>query len=64
MLATLQFLIKFILDLSMKLGIVFMIACTVFVIVAFIRGDIKINLLRNKTEEKEWLTNVEIYSGE
>ncbi len=52
MLATLQFLIKFILDLSMKLGIVFMIVCTVFVIVAFIRGDIKINLLRNKTEEK------------
>lgn len=53
MLATLQFLIKFILVLSMKLGIIFMIACTVFVIVSFIRGDIKINLLRNKTEEKE-----------
>ncbi len=54
MLATLQFLIKFILVLSMKLGIVFMIACTVFVIVAFIRGDIKINIniVKSKTEEK------------
>lgn len=46
--------IKFILVLSMKLGIIFMIACTVFVIVAFIRGDIKINIniVKSKTEEK------------
>lgn len=49
MLATiLQTLFK----LSVILGLVFMIACTVFVIVCVIRGDIKIKIIRSK-EEKE-----------
>lgn len=53
MLDILRFWIKFILIFMLKLGIIFMVACTVFVVISFIHGDIKINLLRNKTEEKD-----------
>lgn len=49
MLATiLQILFK----LSVIFGFIFMIACTVFVIVCIIHGDIKINIVRSN-EEKE-----------
>lgn len=49
MLATiLQTLFK----LSVILGIVFMMACTVFVIVCIIRGDIKINIVRDSVEKE------------
>ena len=49
MLATiLQILFK----LSVIFGLVFMIACTVFVIVCIIHGDIKINIIRSKDEKE------------
>lgn len=49
MLATiLQILFK----LSVIFGLVFMIACTVFVIVCIVHGDIKINVIRSKREEE------------
>ena len=49
MLATiLQILFK----LSVIFGLVFMMACTVFVIACVIKGDISINMIRSK-EEKE-----------
>ncbi len=41
MLAALQFIVRNLLILSTIIGITFMVACTVFVIVCAIRGDIK-----------------------
>lgn len=35
------------------LGLAFMLACTVFVIVCAIHGDIKINIVRDATQNKE-----------
>lgn len=35
------------------LGLAFMLACTVFVIVCAIHGDIKINIVRDETQNKE-----------
>jgi len=52
LLAMLQALFNFMLKLSVVFGFVFMIACTVFVIVCIIHGDIKINIVRSN-EEKE-----------
>lgn len=50
MLATiLQTLFK----LSAIFGLIFMIACTVFVIVCIIHGDIKINITRDGTEKEK-----------
>lgn len=49
MLATiLQTLFK----LSVILGLVFMIACTVFVVFCVIRGDIKINIVRDEADKE------------
>lgn len=49
MLATiLQILFK----LSVIFGLVFMVVCTVFVIVCAIQGDIKINIIRSKDEKE------------
>lgn len=49
MLATiLQTLFK----LSAIFGLVFMIACTAFVIACIIKGDIKINIVRNEAEKE------------
>lgn len=49
MLATiLQTLFK----LSAIFGLIFMIACTVFVVVCVIHGDIKINIVRNEDEKE------------
>lgn len=52
LLAMLQALFNFMLKLSVVFGFIFMIACTVFVAVCIIRGDIKINVVRSN-EEKE-----------
>lgn len=35
------------------LGLAFMVACTVFVIVCAIHGDIKVNIVRDATQNKE-----------
>lgn len=53
MLATvLQAMFQFVLKLGAIFGLVFMVACTVFVIVCAIRGDIKIKIIRNKAEKE------------
>lgn len=52
MLLTLQLIFKFILTFSAKLGIVFMILCTAFVVVLLIRGDIKISIIKDETEKQ------------
>lgn len=46
--AILQTLVK----LSIIFGLVFMIACTVFVIVCIAHGDIRINITRDGTEKE------------
>ena len=61
MLSILQALLKFVLRLGVIFGLAFMITCTVFVIVCIIHGDIKINVIRSKTEEEnEQIGNVEV----
>lgn len=45
-------LLKFILSLSAIFGLAFMVACTAFVIICVIRGDIKINMIRSKVEKE------------
>ena len=52
LLAMLQTLFNFMLKLGVIFALAFMIACTVFVIVCIIHGDIKINIVRSN-EEKE-----------
>lgn len=52
MLETLQLTLKFILTFSAIVGIIFMILCTVFVVVLLIRGDIKISMIKDETEKK------------
>ena len=52
LLAMLQALFNFMLKLSVIFGFIFMIACTVFVIVCIIYGDIKINIIRSKDEKE------------
>ena len=52
LLAMLQALFNFLLKLSVIFGFIFMIACTVFVIVCAIHGDIKINIIRSKDEKE------------
>lgn len=52
MLGALQFIVRYVLILSTIIGLVFMIACTVFVIVFAIKGDISINIIRNKDEKE------------
>lgn len=47
-----QILFKFMLELGAIFALAFMIACTVFVVVCVIRGDIKINIIRNETEKE------------
>lgn len=46
--AILQTLVK----LSIMFGLVFMIACTVFVIVCIAHGDIKVKIVRNEAEKE------------
>lgn len=45
-------LLKFILSLSAIFGLVFMMACTAFVIICLAHGDIKINMIRSKAEKE------------
>ncbi len=52
MLAALQFIVRNLLILSTIIGLVFMVVCTVFVIVCAIQGDIKINIIRSKDEKE------------
>lgn len=52
LLAVLQAIFKFTLTLGAIFGLLFMMACTVLVIICVIRGDIKINIIRNKTENE------------
>ena len=57
----LQSLFKFLLIISAIFGFAFMVACTAFVIICLVHGDIKISITRSKAEnEKKWLWNVEI----
>jgi hypothetical protein len=51
--AILQVLFKFVLKLGVTLGFIFMVACTVFVVVCAIRGDIKINITKSESEKEE-----------
>lgn len=51
--AILQALLKFVLKLGIIFGLAFMLACTVFVIVCVIHGDIRINVVRDETQNKE-----------
>lgn len=51
--AMLQSLLKLILILSEIFGEIFMMACTVLVVVCVIRGDIKINIDRSETENEK-----------
>ena len=52
MLAALQFIVRNVLILSTIIGLAFMVACTVFMIICAIRGDIKINVTRSKDEKE------------
>ena len=52
LLAILQTLFNFMLKLGVILGLAFIMVCTVFVIVCIIRGDIKINIVRNEAERE------------
>lgn len=51
LLAILQILLK----LCAIFGLAFMVLCTIFVVFCIIRGDIKISIIKDKTErENEW----------
>lgn len=52
LLAMLQALFNFMLKLSVIFGFIFMIACTVFVIVCIVHGDIKVNIVRVNAEKE------------
>ena len=52
MLAALQPVFRFILTFSAIVGIVFMIICTIFVVISFIHGDIKISMVKNETDKE------------
>ena len=53
MLAILQFLTKFVLTSGVVFGVVFMLICTVFVIVSVAHGDIRIKMVRDNDENKD-----------
>ena len=53
MLAALQPIFRFILTFSAIVGIVFMIICTIFVIISFIHGDINISMVRDNTDKED-----------
>lgn len=53
MLAILQFLTKLVLTSGVVFGLVFILICTVFVIVSVAHGDIKIKIARNNAENKD-----------
>lgn len=51
LLAILQTLFDFMLKLGAIFGLAFMIACTVFVIVCIVHGDIKISMVKSNEEK-------------
>ena len=51
--AVLKAILKLVLTLGVALGLIFMVACTVFVIICIIRGDIKINIVKHETEKEK-----------
>lgn len=51
--ASLQTMLKFVLDIGTTFGLAFMLVYTVFVIVCAIHGDIKINIVKNETENEK-----------
>lgn len=51
LIAILQAMFQFMLKLGALFGLAFMIACTVFVIVCIVHGDIKINIVRGNAEK-------------
>lgn len=53
MLAALQPIFRFILTFSAIVGIVFIIICTIFVVISFIHGDIKISMVKDNTEKED-----------
>lgn len=56
MLAILQHLLKCTLILGGSIGLIFMVGCTILVIVSIFSGDIEINFIKENTEtdsEKE-----------
>ena len=57
MLAILQFLTKFVLTSGVVFGLVFMLICTVFVIVSVAHGDIRIKMVRDNDENKDKQVN-------
>lgn len=46
----LQAIFKFVLKLSVVFGLAFMVACTVFVIVCIVHGDIEINITKDEKD--------------
>ena len=53
LIAELQALIKIMLNLGAIFGLAFMVLCTVFVIICVIHGNIRINIVKDETENKE-----------
>lgn len=53
MLAALQPIFRFILTFSAIVGIVFMIICTIFVVISLIHGDIKISMVKDDTDKED-----------
>lgn len=51
LLAILQAMLQFVLNLGIIFGLAFMISCTAFVIACIVHGDIKINIVRSKDEK-------------
>lgn len=49
--AILQAIFKFVLKLSVVFALAFMVACTVFVIVCIVHGDIKVSIVRDSAEK-------------
>lgn len=52
LIAILKSLFKFVLTIGGTLGIVVMMMCMAFVVISFIRGDIRINIIRDKTKKE------------
>ena len=50
---TLQPIFRFILTFGATLGVVFMIICTIFVVISLIHGDIKISMVRDETDKED-----------
>lgn len=45
-------ILQILLKLGILFGLGFMVVCTAFVLICIIRGDIKVNMVRNETEKE------------